>query len=472
MSRPIRVLHAIHDYLPRHTAGSELYAAGLCAALARRGLQPAVLCAEFDPVRTHGQLSWRVHDGVPVVELVNNWQAQSVAATWAAPALERSLDAVLDAVRPHVLHVHSLLNLTLSLPALARHRGIPVVATLHDYTLVCVSGGQRVHRAERHVCRTIDPARCARCFRESPFHARMQAGRLAQAAGPLVTRAAAGLRRVLPLAAVLAGRALARTPGPPVAAADIEARLDAAREAWRQCDLVVAPSDALAVGFRDAGFPADRLVVSDYGLQAFAPAARVPSPDGRLRIGYAGTLVWHKGVDLLIEAARRLPADRVEVLIFGDPGVFPDYTRDLQRRAAGLPVRFMGAYGRDGLAGVFARMDVLAVPSRWLENSPLVIHEAFMAGVPVVAARIGGIPGLIQHDRSGLLVEPDSPGDLAAALRRLVETPGLAAALAAGAPRVKAVDEDAADWERRYRDVLARAKPGAPRAGLAAGSLA
>jgi glycosyltransferase involved in cell wall biosynthesis len=465
MPSPIRVLHAIHDYLPRHPAGSELHAAHLCRALAKRGLQPAVLCAEFDPARVHGQLSWRVHDGIPVVELVNNWQADTLTDTWAAPELERALQAVLDAVQPHVLHVHSLLNLTLNLPALARGRGIPVVATLHDYTLVCVSGGQRVHRAERHVCRSIDPARCARCFRESPFHARMQAGRMTQAAGPLAARAATRLRRSLPLAAVLAGRALARTPGPPIAAADITARLDAAHDAWRQCDLVVAPSASLARSFRDAGFPSDRLLVSDYGLEPLAPAARVPAPDGRLRIGYAGTLVWHKGVDLLIEAARRLPADRIEVLIFGDTGVFPDYVHELRRRASGLPIRFMGAYGRDGIASAFARIDVLAVPSRWMENSPLVIHEAFMAGVPVVAARIGGIPELIEHGVSGLLVEPDSPDNLAAALRRLVDTPGLAAALAAGAPRVKGIDDDAADWERRYRDALARAAPAAAYAG-------
>ena len=58
---------------------------------------------------------------------------------------------VLDAVQPHVVHVHSLLNLSFDLPAVARARGVPVVATLHDYSLVCPSGGQRVHRADAHL---------------------------------------------------------------------------------------------------------------------------------------------------------------------------------------------------------------------------------------------------------------------------------------------------------------------------------
>jgi len=468
MSRRLRVLHAIHDYLPRHGAGSEIYAAGLTAALARRGVHPAVLCAEFDPARPHGALDWRTHDGLPVVELVNNWRFGDLAATWSSPALERALGHVLDALQPDVLHVHSLLNLTLTLPALARRRGIPVVATLHDHTLVCPSGGQRVHRADHHVCRDIEPARCARCFRESPFYGQMQAGRLAGSAGPLAAHVAARLRRVVPLALALAGRALAHAPGPAIDSTAIEARLAAAREAWRHFDLVVSPSAALAAAFRDLGFPADSIVIADYGLDPMPPVQRIPRGDGPLRVGYAGTIVWHKGVDVLIDAMRLLPRGLAELLIFGDPDVFPDYTLDLRRRAEGLPVRFMGGYRRADIGGVFARIDVLAVPSRWMENSPLVIHEAFMAGVPVIGARIGGIPELITPGRGGLLVDPDSPADLAAAIRRLAEEPGLASALAASAPPVRSMDEDAADWEARYREVLAASRARPARAGSVA----
>ena len=74
--------------------------------------------------------------------------------------------------------------------------------------------------------------------------------------------------------------------------------------------------------------------------------------------------------------------------------MFPEYAAGLRAQAAGLPVRFMGAFDRERTADVYAQIDVLVVPSLWLENSPLVIHEAFMAGVPVVGARIGGIADL------------------------------------------------------------------------------
>ena len=112
-----------------------------------------------------------------------------------------------------------------------------------------------------------------------------------------------------------------------------------------------------------------------------------------------GTLVWHKGVHVLLEAVRALDPSAYELKIFGNPDVFPDYTAELRALAAGLPVRFMGAFDRERTAEVYAQIDVLVVPSLWLENSPLVIHEAFMAGIPVVGARIGGIAGPRCDDR-------------------------------------------------------------------------
>ena len=124
---------------------------------------------------SYGDLE-RAGAGLPVVEVVNNWLCGSFEDTYRSPVIGDRLRHVLRAVQPDVVHVHNLLNLSFELPALARAAGIPVVATLHDYTLVCASGGQRIHRAEQHVCREIDLDRCARCFSESPFSARMSLG--------------------------------------------------------------------------------------------------------------------------------------------------------------------------------------------------------------------------------------------------------------------------------------------------------
>src|SRR5262249_1399492 len=152
--------------------------------------------------------------------------------------------------------------------------------------------------------------------------------------------------------------------------------------------------------------PRSKIRVSDYGFAALPRRRAQTAHRGPLRIGFVGTLVWHKGPHVLLDAVRGLPGDAFQLKIFGSLDVFPDYVAELRTRAAGLPVDFMGGFAREQTAAVYDQIDVLVVPSLWLENSPLVIHEAFMAGIPVVGARIGGIADLVEDGVSGLLYDP------------------------------------------------------------------
>jgi len=452
----LRLLHAIHDFLPRHQAGSEIYAFHLCRQLAERH-HVSVLCADYDPRRRHGHVTWRLHEGLPVVEITNNWRCSSFRETYNPPLIGERIDHVLRATQPDVVHIHNLLNLSFNLPALARRCGAKVVATLHDYTLLCPSGGQRVHAAEQHVCHDIDTHRCARCFRESPFGAQMAIGRIAGGAAAPAVGIASALARRFPRTVGRLAANVGRMPTVAVAADEVDDRLAAARRIFDELDAVVAPSASIASEFVRFGMPAAKLRTMDYG---FVPVARRRSAGSasKLRIGYVGTLVWHKGVHALIGAVGTLPPASYELKIFGDDSVFPEYVDGLRTRARGLPVQFMGKFDQRDVANVYEEFDVLVVPSLWLENSPLVIHEAFMAGVPVVAARIGGMVDLVEHGRTGLLYDPNGAGALGASLRSLVDTPQRLADLSAGVQtrtRVRSMTEDADTWHGIYSDVRA-----------------
>ena len=451
----LRVLHAIHDFLPRHRAGSEIYAAQLCRELAARQ-HVTIVCADYDASRGHGQLTWRLHDQLPVVEITNNWVCGTFEETYRSPVMSARLEQVLDMVQPQVVHVHNLLNLSFDLPAAARARRIPVVATLHDYTLVCASGGQRIHRLDAHVCRTIDVSRCARCFVESPFYTQAAVGPVAGAvAGSgLLQRAVGAARRVSPTLLHAAARTMAQARRLPVTEEDIEARLEAARRVFEHVSLFVAPSRSIAEEFIGLGLPASKVCVSDYGFPA-APRSSRRAAGVPLRIGFVGTLTWHKGAHVLLDAVARLPKDAYEVQFHGDPTMFPDYAGDLRRCAQGLPVRFMGGFNGAGSAGLYSGFDVLVVPSLWLENSPLVIHEAFQAGVPVVGSRIGGTTDLVNDSVNGRLYDPASADELAAILQSLIDRPAQLAEWAAALPAVKTIQDDAREWEQVYAEVVA-----------------
>lgn len=453
-----RLLHVVHDFLPRYRAGVEIYAAALCRELARRH-HVTVLTTDYDPAAPHGELSWRLYGGLPVVEIRNNWEGGTFDASYRSDVINGRIEQVLETVQPHVVHVHTLLNLSLDLPALARRRGMKVVTTLHDYTLVCPSGGQRLHRAESHVCHDIDVRRCARCFPQTVFHTKLTVGRILRRGGvDAVRRLASSLRRRMPaVTRALAARAAHAAPVN-VAASDIERRLVAARSAMENTELFVAPSASIADEYRRLGVDSGRITVADYGFPA--PAMRrlqMATTDGPLRVGYVGSLVWHKGVHVLAAAVQQLRQAQVEVRlqVHGDPAQDPEYVESLRAAVSGASLEFRGPFEAAQRAEVYGHLDVLVVPSLWLENSPLVIHEALMAGVVVIGSDIGGVPGLIRHDVNGLLVKPGSVDALAAALQRLATDRELLDRLRRSPHHIKSIEDDAAEWERRYAAVMA-----------------
>jgi glycosyltransferase involved in cell wall biosynthesis len=103
------------------------------------------------------------------------------------------------------------------------------------------------------------------------------------------------------------------------------------------------------------------------------------------------------------------------------------------RGAAG--VEFRGSLGRAETLDVLARSLALVVPSRCYEVFPRVVVEAYAAGVPVIAARLGSLAEMVEHETTGLLFEPGSAEDLAHALERLAASPRLAATLGRNARR-------------------------------------
>ncbi|QFG26769.1 glycosyltransferase family 4 protein [Actinomadura sp. WMMB 499] len=170
-----------------------------------------------------------------------------------------------------------------------------------------------------------------------------------------------------------------------------------------------------------------------------------------------GRLADQKGLPTLLDAARGWAArePRPLVAIAGD-GPLEDGLRARIDREE-LPVRLLGR--RSDVPGLLAAADVAAVPSVW-EGQPLIVQEILRAGRPLVATRVGGIPGLVgSADRGGgllqgpeseaaLLVPPGDAGALERAVSRVLDDPALAARLAAAAAARAALlpgEDDAVD---------------------------
>ncbi len=161
-----------------------------------------------------------------------------------------------------------------------------------------------------------------------------------------------------------------------------------------------------------------------------------PNETGRERAGvrrlaFMGQLRKEKGLAEALEACRSLP-EGCHLNVFGPPMPNTDFSLfDGHPRAT-----YGGTLEPEEAQRVLAEHDLLLFLSYMKsEGNPGVIIEAFQSGVPIVATAIGGVPEQVEHEKSGLLVEPRSAPELKAAIRRLIDDPALYRRLCAGAKR-------------------------------------
>jgi glycosyltransferase involved in cell wall biosynthesis len=173
------------------------------------------------------------------------------------------------------------------------------------------------------------------------------------------------------------------------------------------------------------------------------------------------SLVRRKGIDVLLAVLSRLDASALPSVLWV-AGEGPERGA-LERRARGLGlvqrVRFLGQ--RNDAADLLAACDIFVLPSR-LEGLGVAALEAMAAARPVVASAVGGLAEAVEHERSGLLVPPEDPEALAAALARLLEDPALRKRLGdAGPARVRegySAERMVEAYEALYAEVLAEGK--------------
>ena len=200
----------------------------------------------------------------------------------------------------------------------------------------------------------------------------------------------------------------------------------------RRCgDAFVSICEPIAEGLLRAGIPRERIhsIPNGVDTERFRPATAAERSELRRTLAisqdptivYAGRLSRVKGIDVLLDAWPRLQ-DKARLCIVGGG----EDEAGLRAQADGLRnVRFVGAV-RDTAPWLRAA-DAGVLPSR-SEGLSIALLEAMSCGLPMVATAVGGTAGAIDDGIEGLLVPPEDPGKLAAALLRALETPSLGAA--------------------------------------------
>lgn len=315
--------------------------------------------------------------------------------------------------RPAVAHLHNIYHqLSPSVIDAFGRAGVPTVQTLHDYKLVCPAYLLLTENAICERCR-------GGCYWQAARHR-----------------------------CVLDSRA-----------ASLVAVAEAYWHRWRgtygRVARFLCPSRFLLEKVASFGVPRQRLVHLPY----FVPLERYRSSPVPVRVPgeplsgvFAGRLSREKGVATLLDAMAVVPAGMLRMEIVGEGPLREELEKRAQRVCPDGRVRFLGYRTGDALHEAIRAASFAVVPSEWYENLPYAVLEAFALGRPVVGARVGGIPELVQDGETGRLFSSGDAGALALALAWMAGPEADLSAMGERARRVVERDHaEAPHLERLFR---------------------
>jgi len=399
----MKILQVVHGYPPRYNAGSEVYTQTLAHALARQHEVMVFSRLEDQYLPPYTEIDEMDAD-IPV-RLINMPHFRD---RYRHERVDAAFDRCLDEFAPDVVHIQHLNHLSTSLVEKAAARTMPVIFTLHDFWLMCPRGQFIQFFSENEsetfaLCGGQDNSKCASCcyapryFSGNPEEHEEDLGYYTKW---------------------------------------VDRRMKHVHHISGLVDLFIAPSKQLERRFvNEFGVPQGRIVHLDYGFdsQRLRGRQRQPESDGAFVFGYIGTHLPTKGISQLLDTFAQLPGN-ARLRIWGRSRA--EFTPPLKALHRKLPsgvrerVTWEGEYlNQEIMARVFNQVDAIIVPSIWLENSPLVIHEAQQARVPVITADAGGMAEFVEHEVNGLLYQHRNSSALTAQMTRFVANPSWAAAL-------------------------------------------
>jgi len=403
--------------------GGTLVPRTLAAELVRRGWDVTVFYAgttggrpgvRYDLVETEEQ-------GIRLVGVFNRdhglWDLGHPHREIDDPPITAAFAALLDRVRPDVVHFHNLHNLGAALLDEAATRGIRSFFTAHNLWLVDPRGYLLTEQGE------LSP-------------------------GP--------------------GRGGATMPGEDPAGYEYRLRELRAR-ASRAVTAILAPSESVRRTLAGAGYPEAAIDVLPQAMPAAEAvwealgrdrAVGRAVPGGPLTVGFFGSVWPIKGVHLLVHAAQIADAD-VRVEIHGDIGE-ERFRRNLEALDTRGIVTFHGAFAHDELPARLARVDVAAMPSIVWETQGLMAAECLAGRVPALVPAMGGLAEQVRDGVDGLHVDGRDHDSLARAIERLANEPGLLERLQAGVTPPAAFGAHVDALEARYRGERPGRAQGAP----------
>ena len=399
----MKILQVIHGFPPLYMAGSEVYTYNIAEELLRKGHEVTVFSRMENPFLLPYTIRNDVVDDIPVIR-VNKTRDYTLRQKYIDKKIDKIFSEVLSKNIPQVVHVQHLSHLSTNIVSIAkRDFGLPIVYTVHDFWLFCIRGQLLTPKYE--ICQGPDIKRCYNCLRYMK-----------------------------------------------VSFDELKAYFHHMKKIIEDIDHFLIPSKVVYSFFERMGVNKNKLHYSPYGFKKNNIVYRRKKYDrnSSITFGFMGRVIPQKGVHILIKAFNEIPQKRgAKLMIYGNLCSVEHFIRQM----GGKNVILMGGYHNDHVNEVLDSIDVLVVPSIWYENSPLVIHEAFLKGIPVITSDIGGMAELVKDKINGFLFNMGNVNSLRAVMERIIEDPEILNDLDIDRNTVRDIQNDVDSLEKLYKEL-------------------
>lgn len=367
------------------------------------------------------------------------------------PEIGEHFDTVLSDFKPDLVHVMHAQNLSAAIIEKAKNKGLKVILSPTDFWFICPI--VQLKRTDGTICEGPgeNAKHCIGCYTDELL--------------PPSDQFVEAVQRKLPVAkAPFADKLISTFLYPTykskkreLAEQSIRRRPAVLRDFGNSVDAICVPTEIMKELFVKNGFSEELIHKVPFGIdvELLEPYQNKKRSD-TLRVGFIGTIYEHKGLDILIKAFQKMePSCDAVLKIYGNTEQFPEYANEMkdlarQSQAHQSMIQFLGTFPNEQLGPILTEIDVLVVPSRWYENTPLVMQSSFATKTPIIATDLGGMSELVEDGVNGFTFELNDENDLALQLKKLIDDPALLSRFRENIAKQRTVPDMVDDLEKLY----------------------
>ena len=411
----MRILYVVHQFFPKWYTGTERFVLNLANQMRRMGHYVEVLTYGFED-----NTGFSIHDGI----MCKRYKFQNIPVTSVRhlnvpkdtnfnifdKKLGNILDKIITKENFDIVHVAHPMRVGYAIKV-ANSEGLPVVLTLTDFWIMCPRVILVTSKGE--LCNGCDDGlKCiTECF------------------GDFLKN-------------------------------KILKRIEDSKEVFQITDCVVSATNFLKKMFEINDFSSDiKLIRFGIDYNNVRHNLKEYSEKSEITFGFLSTLQPNKGADILLEAFYKANIENIRLKIYGHYFHEKDYYEMLKRIAKeNKKIEFFGEYKYEEMPDILDEIDVIVIPSRWYENTPLTLLRALAHNVPAIVSDLGGMTEVVKDGKNGFTFEAGSAESLAEVLRKVGLNPTILNEMKNKIHHPPRIEEEAFEYEKIYSNLMEELK--------------